>query len=252
MEDTTQQQPAQPEPGSLSWRLSSHPITLLSFLAFRLAPLLVYLFGLLFIDNYILIFIVTTLLLAADFYTVKNIAGRRLVGLRWWNEANPQTGDSTMVFESLDEQQRAARGGVNATDKRFFWLALYAQPVFWILLGVVALVKLHALWLTLVGEFALLFLLRACSGGLSGLVYTRGLTSLKQSLRWSLLSPTRSRSRAATSSARRLVWLRRPCTRAALRGMSRRGCSAASSRGEQAQYERSIGRVRLRGMTANK
>jgi hypothetical protein len=27
-----------------------------------------------------------TLLLAFDFWTVKNVTGRLLVGLRWWNE----------------------------------------------------------------------------------------------------------------------------------------------------------------------
>lgn len=31
-----QPQPQQASPGALSWRLSSHPITLLTFLAFRI------------------------------------------------------------------------------------------------------------------------------------------------------------------------------------------------------------------------
>ena len=59
------------------------------------------------------------LLLAADFYYLKNIAGRRLVGLRWWNEVNTTTGDSHWVFESQDRS--GADGGVvqNATDKRY-------------------------------------------------------------------------------------------------------------------------------------
>lgn len=34
--DATQQQAQQQPPGSLSWRLSSHPITLLTFLGFRI------------------------------------------------------------------------------------------------------------------------------------------------------------------------------------------------------------------------
>lgn len=44
---------------------------------------------------------------------------------------------------------------INPTDKRFFWIALYAQPVLWILLAVVALASFEFIWLTLVGEFAL-------------------------------------------------------------------------------------------------
>ncbi|PVI08187.1 golgi apparatus membrane protein-like protein tvp23 [Periconia macrospinosa] len=136
-----------PSPGSLSWRLSSHPITLLTFLFFRISSLLVYLFGLrLFTSNFVLIFIVTILLLATDFYYLKNIAGRRLVGLRWWNEVDGASGDSRWVFESADPAERE----VNATDKRFFWIALYAQPVLWILLAIVALVSFEFIWLTLV------------------------------------------------------------------------------------------------------
>lgn len=53
------------------------------------------------------------------------------------------------MFESADPESRV----INATDKRFFWIALYAQPVLWILLAVVALVSLEFIWLTLVGEF---------------------------------------------------------------------------------------------------
>ncbi|KAI9849213.1 MAG: Golgi apparatus membrane protein tvp23 [Thelocarpon superellum] len=134
-------------PGALSWRLSSHPITLLCFLAFRASSLLVYLFGLLFISsNFVLIFIITVLLLAVDFYYLKNIAGRRLVGLRWWNEVNTQTGDSHWVFESSDPNTRT----INPTDSRFFWLALYVQPLFWVALAIVALARAEVIWLSLV------------------------------------------------------------------------------------------------------
>ncbi|GAM86001.1 hypothetical protein ANO11243_040110 [Dothideomycetidae sp. 11243] len=136
-----------PEPGSLSWRLSSHPITLLCFLGFRIANILTYLLGLWFTDNYVLVFIVTILLLAMDFYYLKNIAGRRLVGLRWWNEVLPgNAADSHWVFESADENTRV----INKTDHRFFWIALYAVPVAWVALAVLAFVKLKFIWLSLV------------------------------------------------------------------------------------------------------
>jgi hypothetical protein len=101
----------------------------------------------------VLIFIITILLLATDFYYLKNIAGRRLVGLRWWNEVDTASGDSRWVFESFEEGSRV----INATDKRFFWIALYAQPVLWVLLAVVALASLEFIWLTLVGEFLCVF-----------------------------------------------------------------------------------------------
>ncbi|POR31972.1 Golgi apparatus membrane protein TVP23, partial [Tolypocladium paradoxum] len=141
---------AQNAPGALSWRLSSHPITLLTFLGFRIcaatASVLIYFLGLWVIKSMIMTFIVTILLLAADFYYLKNIAGRRLVGLRWWNEVDPQTGDSQWVFESSDPATKV----VNATDSRFFWLALYVQPVLWVVMAVLAFVRLQFLWLPLV------------------------------------------------------------------------------------------------------
>jgi hypothetical protein len=93
----------------------------------------------------VLIFIIVIILLAADFYYVKNIAGRRLVGLRWWNETNADTGESMWVFESPSEDRQ-----INATDARFFWLSLYAAPVLWTLLAIVAIVRFEFIWLSLV------------------------------------------------------------------------------------------------------
>jgi hypothetical protein len=49
------------------------------------------------------------------------------------------------VFESADPESREQ----NATDKRFFWMALYVQPVLWVVLAFFALLK--PIWLTLVG-----------------------------------------------------------------------------------------------------
>jgi hypothetical protein len=99
----------------------------------------------------VLIFIITILLLATDFYYLKNIAGRRLVGLRWWNEVDAQSGDSHWVFESSDPSTKT----INATDSRFFWLAIYAQPLLWVGLAIVAIVRFEFIWLTLVGEYSI-------------------------------------------------------------------------------------------------
>ena len=113
------------------------------------ASLLTYLFGGLFGGGFVLIFILTILLLAADFYYLKNIAGRRLVGLRWWNEVDIATGDSNMVFESADG--RGNNNG-NKTDNRFFWLAVYVQPALWIGLAILALFRFQLIWLSIIGK----------------------------------------------------------------------------------------------------
>lgn len=103
-----------------------------------------------------MVFIITILLLATDFYYLKNIAGRRLVGLRWWNEVDTATGDSHWVFESQDRGGDASGAGAqNLTDKRFFWLALYAQPGLWVGLAIFAIVRFeNPIWLSLVGAFS--------------------------------------------------------------------------------------------------
>lgn len=100
-------------------------------------------------NHSVLIFIITILLLAGDFYYLKNIAGRRLVGLRWWNEVDPSSGDSKWVFESSEPGTKV----VNPTDSRFFWLANYVQPLLWVALAILALVRFMFIWLPLVGEF---------------------------------------------------------------------------------------------------
>lgn len=40
-------------------------------------------------------------MLVFDFWTVKNVSGRLLVGLRWWSE-NKEDGTTTWLFESRD------------------------------------------------------------------------------------------------------------------------------------------------------
>ncbi|KAJ5505489.1 hypothetical protein N7453_004446 [Penicillium expansum] len=143
--------------GDLNWRLSAHPITLLVFLGIRIgsyspAPSnsgkndLTNLMSRCATDYPRLHFHPSTPL-SADFYYLKNIAGRRLVGLRWWNEVDTSTGDSQWVFESSDPNVRT----VTATDKRFFWLSLYVTPALWVGLAILAIVRLvGVIWLSLI------------------------------------------------------------------------------------------------------
>lgn len=84
------------------------------------------------------------LLLAADFWNVKNISGRLFVGLRWWNETD-ENGETIWVFETADPERY-----INPIDSKVFWLMLYSTPAFWILLGFFAFLKLQFLSLILV------------------------------------------------------------------------------------------------------
>lgn len=62
-----------------------------------------YILSALFFDSFVVIFVVTVVLAAFDFWVVKNVSGRILVGYRWWNEIN-ELGESVWKFESLDQQ----------------------------------------------------------------------------------------------------------------------------------------------------
>lgn len=78
---------------------SSHPIVMFFHLAFRTASLIQYLLASVFTDNFVFILVIQVLLITFDFWTVKNVSGRILVGLRWWNEVK-EDGTSTWVYES--------------------------------------------------------------------------------------------------------------------------------------------------------
>lgn len=134
---------AAPSEWSLLKRLSesSHPIATTFFILLRLAPMGVYIFGSWFVKNSVLIFIFVALLVAADFWNVKNISGRLLVGLRWWNES-AEDGTSTWVFETADPQRY-----INPIDSKTFWILIYALPVGWIFLGLLAILKFNVMWL---------------------------------------------------------------------------------------------------------
>lgn len=81
--------------------LNSHPYVTCFHLAFRGLALLTYILGGWFSSSFITIFVFTILLLSADFWTVKNITGRLLVGLRWWNYIDDD-GQSHWVYESKE------------------------------------------------------------------------------------------------------------------------------------------------------
>ena len=74
---------------------SAHPAVLLFHFGFRTAAILIYLFLGWFVvirggGGSIFVYVLTTILLAVDFWQVKNVSGRLLVGLRWWQEQTDQ------------------------------------------------------------------------------------------------------------------------------------------------------------------
>ncbi|PBC33180.1 uncharacterized Golgi apparatus membrane protein-like protein CG5021 isoform X1 [Apis cerana] len=123
-----------------------HPYVTIFHLAFRISAIIAYMLCGWFSNSFITSFVVVVLLLSMDFWTVKNITGRLMVGLRWWNYVD-DNGKSHWVFESRKGVQQ---NRINTTEARIFWLALILCPLLWSVFFVVALFSLRFKWLLLV------------------------------------------------------------------------------------------------------
>ncbi len=71
---------------------------------FKLGAIVSYLLLNLFLGNLVLVYIIVLILSILDFWVVKNITGRKLVGLRWWNLVR-EDGTEEWVFESMDQSK---------------------------------------------------------------------------------------------------------------------------------------------------
>uniref|UniRef100_A0A8H7YB52 Golgi apparatus membrane protein TVP23 n=1 Tax=Psilocybe cubensis TaxID=181762 RepID=A0A8H7YB52_PSICU len=118
------------------FRQSAHPLAMFFLYFFRIAAITVYILSGLFINNYVLSTVIVVVLLAMDFWNCRNVSGRTLVGLRFWNQVD-EDGESYWVFESRDPSRPA-----NPVDSKMFWTALYVFPVLWGALLIIAFVKL--------------------------------------------------------------------------------------------------------------
>jgi len=117
-------------------RQSAHPIALIFLYFFRIAAIVMYILGGYF-NNYVLSTVIVVVLLSMDFWNCRNVSGRVLVGLRYWNQVDDD-GESCWVFESRDPSRPA-----NPVDSKMFWIALYVFPVLWVGLLIISIVKLN-------------------------------------------------------------------------------------------------------------
>eukprot|EP01097_Dermamoeba_algensis_P007254 TRINITY_DN4552_c0_g1_i1.p1 TRINITY_DN4552_c0_g1~~TRINITY_DN4552_c0_g1_i1.p1 ORF type:complete len:194 (-),score=21.04 TRINITY_DN4552_c0_g1_i1:176-757(-) len=124
-----------------TYQVKRHPIALFFHLFFKTSALLVYLLLGIFYDQFIVQFVTVMLLIGCDFWTVKNVTGRLLVGLRWWNIIK-EDGSSEWKFESVQN-----RDALSDFEVFVFWLALAVNIILWVLLAIVALIKLNPHWL---------------------------------------------------------------------------------------------------------
>jgi len=126
-------------------RSLNHPVATVFHFIWKVAALLVYMFAnWIFPTSFVIAFISCVVLLAFDFWTVKNISGRLMVGLRWWNEIKDD-GTNEWIFESLEDTSH-----VSGFEKTLFWGALFGAPTLWCLFAVISALKLNFNWLLIV------------------------------------------------------------------------------------------------------
>ncbi|XP_033944572.1 Golgi apparatus membrane protein TVP23 homolog B [Pseudochaenichthys georgianus] len=123
-----------------------HPVVSFFHLFFRTSAILVYLLCDMFSSRFIACMVTIILLLSCDFWTVKNVSGRLLVGLRWWNQVD-EDGKSHWVFESRKTQSLNTTSGA---ESRIFWLGLIVCPLFWIVFVFSTIFSLKIKWLAVV------------------------------------------------------------------------------------------------------
>ncbi|XP_072259686.1 Golgi apparatus membrane protein TVP23 homolog C [Pyxicephalus adspersus] len=124
-----------------------HPIASFFHLFFRVSAILVYLLCELVSNSFIACMVTIILLLSCDFWAVKNITGRLLVGLRWWNQVDDD-GKSHWVFES--RKAGPGRKSTSEAESRIFWLGLITCPIVWVIFAFSALFSFKVKWLAVV------------------------------------------------------------------------------------------------------
>ncbi|KAM3598649.1 uncharacterized protein V6R79_020756 [Siganus canaliculatus] len=115
-------------------------------LFFRTSAILVYLLCDSISSRFIGCMVTIILLLSCDFWTVKNVSGRLLVGLRWWNQVD-EDGKSRWVFES---RKTHSLNTASSAEARIFWLGLLVCPIFWVFFVFSTIFSFKIKWLAVV------------------------------------------------------------------------------------------------------
>ncbi|XP_041605599.1 Golgi apparatus membrane protein TVP23 homolog A isoform X1 [Vulpes vulpes] len=121
-----------------------HPLATFFHLFFRVSAIVTYVCCDWFSRSFVGCFVTVLLLLSFDFWSVKNVTGRLMVGLRWWNQID-EDGKSHWIFEA----RKASPNHIAATEAeaRIFWLGLIICPLIWIVFLFSTLFSLKLKWL---------------------------------------------------------------------------------------------------------
>lgn len=109
---------------------SNHPTACVFHVLFKGVALFCHFFLGIFVSSY-QVHQMVIISSAFDFWTVKNVTGRLLVGLRWWSEHMPD-GQDKWVFECKVQEQT-----LNPKHEYWFWGMQVASTMVWLTLFVI-------------------------------------------------------------------------------------------------------------------
>lgn len=123
----------------IPWPVSSHSPSNLQHLSGTIGFRRSYFFiGYMLPD--VITFIIVVLFGALDFWVVKNVTGRLLVGLRWWTDFD-QEGKETWKYESYDREYIT-----NKVDVAFFWTSQISGTIVWVVFLLLSILSLSIFW----------------------------------------------------------------------------------------------------------
>ncbi|CAF1546635.1 unnamed protein product [Adineta steineri] len=123
------------DPSIAASRRFKHPIAVFFHMAFRSLAIVAYFMCSWAKASFVTSFVIIIVLLSMDFWTVKNITGRLLAGLRYWNYVD-DAGNNHWIFESKKGTDKST---VSPIESNIFWLSLVFTILLWILLTITTL-----------------------------------------------------------------------------------------------------------------
>jgi len=121
------------------YKKSSNPIVSLLTVLFKIISIFLFLTMNLFISTESYTIITVIIFGSIDFWYTKNISGRILVGLRWWNQIK-SNGQEVWIYESKNEQD------LNKINSKIFWDSLYINTFIWLGLSIWELIRFKFMW----------------------------------------------------------------------------------------------------------
>lgn len=106
-------------------------------LLFKASTFIVFYFFPLFLGRILFTKLFLIWLSITDFWIVKNLTARRLVGLRYWNEID-ENNDDVWYFECYVDENN-----VNSFDKWYFWTIQFVYSIFYLVILVLRIISFN-------------------------------------------------------------------------------------------------------------